>query len=456
MASFSVGGLMSGINYTDLISKLMELKREPIYRLESKKSSYNDKINVYNTFSTKLSTLKGTADDLRTSTNFYEKTASTTDSTVVTASATNSAAVGTYSISITNLAYAHSITHQTGLSNKNTTTVLAQGGIFKFTINGETKTITASSDLTLEGLASEINSQTYTGTVKVEATVVNTGTDASPSYKLVLTSNTTGAQYGITINQDDSTLDLDTNPQTLQAAQDASFSVNGLSITRSSNTVSDVITGVTLTLKKASSSATVTVANDIDSIKAKVEAFVGAYNEVISYVSANSTYDIVTHVGGPLNAESTSRLIVDRLSNIVTDKVSGLPDDMNALSHLGISTDYKTGRLSIDSTTLSNKLTSDLTDVANLFTTSGTGIANQIYDYIDGLTKSGAGAISVRIKGLEDLVADISNDIKNLEDRLAKEEEILTRQFVALESLLSELTSQGAFLTNWVTKLMKQ
>ncbi len=455
MASFSVGGLMSGINYTELISKIMELKREPIYRLQDKQKSYNDKVSVYNTLSSKLSTLKSAADKLRTSSNFYAKAASVTDSDVLTASSSSSATAGTYSVSITQLAYAHSITHSTGLTDKSTTTVLASGSTFRFTINGETKTITASSNLTLEGLASQINAQTYTGSVEVDATVVNTGTTASPSYKLVLASNTTGVDYGITINQDDSTLNLDTAPSTIQAAQNATFSVNGLSVARSSNTVSDVITGVTLNLKKAASSASVSVANDVNTIKLNIEAFVNSYNDVVSYVSSNSTYNAATKKGSPLNGEATSRSIVNRLSDVITSAVSGLPSDMNALSHLGISTDYTTGTLKIDSATLGSKLDTDLSDVASLFTTATTGVANQMYTYIDDATDTLDGSVTVRVDGLEDLVSDISDDIERLEGSLEKEEETLTRQFSSLETLLAGLSAQSSFLSGWMTRLSK-
>lgn len=455
-------GPTSGINYDQLISNLLELERQPIERLESKKTAYNNKISAYNTLSSKLSALKSAADKLRTTSNFYAKSASVTDSTVLEATASSSAAVGNYSIAVTQLASAHSITHNTGLADKGTTTVLASGNTFSFTINSETKTITASSNLTLEQLASQINSVTYTGNVKVGATVVNTGTTSSPSYKLILTSNTSGAGYGITVNSDASILDLaqtstsdsDSDGQyrvQLTAAQDAQFTANSLSVTRSSNTVSDVITGVTFTLKKGSSSATLTVTDDRDTISQNIQALVTAYNDVVSYVSTNSTYDTKTHKGGVFHAESTSRSIVDRLRNIIITAVSGLSSDLNTLAEIGISTN-RDGTLSVNTSTLNSKLSSNLTDVANLFTDSN-GIGNEIYDYTDSVTKSITGTIAIKVDGLGDTVSDISEDITKLEERLEITERNLRRQFSSLESLLGSLTTQGQFLGNLITAL---
>ncbi len=296
---------------------------------------------------------------------------------------------------------------------------------------------------------------TYTGNVKVGATVVNTGTSGSPSYKLILTSNTSGASYGITINSDASILDLaqtsssdsDSDGQyrvQLTPAQDAQFTVNSLSVTRASNTVSDVITGVTFTLKKGSSSATLTVTDDRDTISQNIQAFVTAYNEVVSYVSSNATYDTKTHKGGVFHAESTTRSIVDRLRNIIITAVSGLSSDLNTLAEIGISTN-RDGTLSVNTSTLNSKLSSNLTDVANLFTDSN-GIGNEIYDYTDSVTKSITGTIAIKVDGLGDTVSDISEDITKLEERLEITEQNLRIQFSSLESLLGSLSTQGQFL----------
>ncbi len=445
MSVISGIGLSSGIDYDSLISGILQLERQPINRLEDRQSDYNQTISAYSQLSSKVSALKDAADNLRTVSSFFVKTGSVSDETVLGVSVSNSASAGNYDISITQLAQAHKITHQTGLSDKDTTIVLQAGNKFEFTINGESQSITASSDMTLEDLAAAINDLTYTGDVEVEATVVNTGTTSSPSYKLILTSNTTGADYGITVTLDQSVLDMQTNPVELKAAQDAVFTVDTLQVTRSSNTISDVLDGITFTLKKGSSSATITVSNDTDSIVGNIQDFVDAYNNIVNYISQNSTYDTQTNTGGPLNGESTAKNIINHLRSIITSRVSGLPEDLRALSQIGISTN-RDGTLSLNTTTLNEKLASDIDGVADIFTDSTNGIGVRIYDYVDDVTDAYDGAIHIRVSGLQSRVEDISDDISELEAKLERMEEDLRRQFAALESLLAGLSAQSSFL----------
>ncbi len=446
MSVISSVGLTSGIDYESLINGLLELERQPITRLEEKQQDYNTTISAYGTLSSKVSALKDAVDNLRTASNFFVKTGTVSDEAVLDVSVTNSADTGNYDINITQLAQAHKITHTTGVADRDTTTVLRAGKKFEFTINGESQSITATSDMTLEDLASAINDLTYTGDVEVEATIVNTGTTSSPSYKMILSSNTTGAAYGITVTKDDSILDMKKNPVELKAAQDAIFTVDNLSITRSSNTVSDVLDGVTFTLKQESASATITVEDDTGSITENIQAFVDAYNDIVNYISTNSTYDTETHEGGPLYAESTPKNIISHLRSIITSRVTGLPEDLRALSQIGVSTN-RDGTLTLNTSTLSEKLSTDLEGVADIFTDSTNGIAVRIYDYTDDVTDTVDGSIQIRVDGLQSTVADISDEITDLEERLDRIEADLRRQFAALEAMLTGFSAQSSFLS---------
>jgi len=445
-------GLSSGINYDQLINSLLNIQRQPLYRLQNKQAAYSDKISVYNEFSAKLSAFKSAADTLRAESGFYVKTSSVSDSSVLEASVDNSAAAGNYSISITALASEEKEVHS-GVASS--TTVVNDSGAdqyFQYTYAGTQRTLTVADGTTLEGIRDLINNDT--GNPGVTATILYDGS----SYRLVLTGDDTGSTNTITIDSGttidgvNTTVDLTSAAFTeTKTAADASFSVDGVSMTRSSNTVTDAISGVTLTLK-TSGSATLSVTNDTDAIIQNVQSLVDAYNDIVTYVSGNSTYNASTHVGGPLFGESTSRQVLNRLSNILVSRVSGLPEDLRALSQIGVSTN-RDGTLSLDTSTLSSKLSTDLGGVENLFTDSTGGIAVQIYDYINDATDSINGSVTIRIDGLETLVEGISDDITDLEAKLSRTEERLRRQFSALESLLSGLASQGAFLTNLTNAL---
>ncbi len=456
MADFMVSGLTSGIDYGSLIDQLIQIERQrKLQPLQEKKTQEQSKLNAYSTLTSKLSTMKSAADTLRKASTFAVKKAEVSDSTVLSASASSTAIPGNYTISeITQLAQAHKITNvdAKSLPDKDTTIVLSAGQTFQFTVNGTTTTITASSDLTLEGLVSEINNANG----GVTATIINDGNATNP-YRLVLTSNTTGASGAITIDLDESVLDLDNSSgtggiTTLQAAQDAVFKVDGLSITKSSNTVSDVIEGVTFTLKKvdATGSYTITVSNDIDTIKSNIRSLIDAYNDVVNYISGQSSYDQETHTGGPLFNESTTESILRRLRSIITSAISGLSEDTKVLAQVGVKTN-RDGTLTLDESVLSNKLSTDFSDVENLFiynsNTGIEGVADKLYDELDEFLKYGTGVVEIRKKGIQKIIDKYDADIRDVERQIEDYEQQLKIKFGTLEALLTTLNTQSRMIS---------
>ncbi len=456
MSIISGVGLTSGIDYNTIISKLIEVERIPIRNLENRRSIYNDKISVYNTLTSKLESLMNAVDKLRSSTNFYEKTASTSNDTVLEATASNSASAGLYTIephSVAGKIQLATSDRRTGTTSFSSSTdvVNSSGGslVFEYTYAGTTVSLSIADGTTLEQLRDAINNDA--DNPGVTASIINVGTN---DYRLVLTGKDTGSSNTITITANTTLTGFTDADFTASTAQDAKFSIGGIDIVKSSNTFSDVIPGVTITLKaESTSSVTITVNNDINSIKQNIEDFVDAYNAVVDYIDANSQYSTLARSGGALSDETTPGIILNRLKTIITSRVSGQPSDLRTLAQLGITTDYETGHLQIDTTTLNEKLTSDLETVETLFTNSTDGIAKELYDYLDGVTDQTTGSIAIRVDGLEDLVSDINDDISDMESRLIRLEERLRRQFAALESMLTEMNSQSSFLSRLFTSL---
>ena len=449
MASFTVNGLSSGIDYGAMIDQLVAIKRIGVDNLNKSKDDSQAKLDVSGTLETKLETLESAADLLRKATTFAVKQADVENTTIFTAAASSTALAGNYIISdITALAQSHKVAAD-GVADRDTTTALSNGGTFQFTINGTQTTITATSDLTLEGLAAEINSSSGALT----ATIINDG-DATNPYRLVLTSDITGATNAITIDTDDSTLNMDVTLTTLQAAQDASFKLDGLAITKSSNTVTDALEGVSFTLKNAAgngNSYTLSVSNDTDTIKTNISALIDGYNDVISHIDTNSTYDTEANEGGPLFNEVTTRSIQRRMSTIITTGITGLSGDTKILAQLGVKTNSD-GTLTLNETTLNDKLTTDFDDVMALFiddtATSIEGVGKQLYDVLHDINDFSVGAITIRKKGIQGAIDRYTKDILVEEQRLVEYEEDLKRRFGALEALLSTMSSQSSFLSN--------
>ncbi|MEW6599418.1 MAG: flagellar filament capping protein FliD [Nitrospirota bacterium] len=455
MSSFSVGGLSTGIDYNELISKLMEVKRQPVKILENKISTYNDRMSSYSELTTKLSSLKSAADKLKYSYSFYVNTASVSDETVLDATASGTASVGNYSVNVTTLASEEKEAHNgTGLTASSD--IINSSGsdkAFQFTYAGTQRTLTVADGTTLDGLKDLINNDT--SNPGVTATVVNDGTN----YRLIVTGNETGSTKSITIDAG-TTLDgtggtVDFSSATFtqnKTAANAAFSVDNLSISRSTNSVSDVITGLTINLKKTLTPATITVAADNESIKEQINDFVSAYNDVMTFLKENTAYDAASGESGILSGEGTARSIQNRIRELVTSSVSGLSGSLSMLAEIGITTDYKTGNLTVNSSTLDTKLGSNLDDIADMFKDSTNGIATQIYDYIGDLTSIVDGAITLRKDGLSDIIKSITNTIRNMEFRLDKAENDMVRQFTALEKLVGNYNSIGNYLSNFSTK----
>jgi len=452
MSSFTIGGLSTGIDYNTLISKLIEAKSQPIKLLQNKKTSYNDKMSKYNSISSKLSSLKSAAEKLKTSSNFYAKAASVSDSTVLESTVTSSAAVGNYSVTVTSLASEEQEVHS-GVTAS--TTVINNSGsskVFQYTYAGTQRSLTVADGTTLEDLRDLINEDT--SNPGVTATIVNDGVGATP-YRLIIKGDDTGAANSITVDAgttldgSGSTTDFRsaTFTQTKDAA-DSDFTIDDLQIKRSTNAITDVISGMTINLKKdgVDASSKITVTANRDAIKAQINEFVTAYNGVVDLISSNSAYDSTTKVGGALLGEGTARNIKNQLRTMISGTVSGQPDDMNILAQLGITTNSKTGQLVVNTSTMDTKLSSDLDDVAALFTTASTGIANQIYTYITNTTSTVDGSLTLRAKGLQALIKDVDDTVKNMQYRLDKEESDLVRKFTALESLVSGYNTIGSYL----------
>ena len=201
MATISFGGLGNGLDFGQVVDQLVKVAHLPVDRLTAQKGDLSSKSTDYATLSTKLIALQGAADKLRLSTSFDRTTTSVSDTTAMTAIGSSTATSGTYSVRVTQLAQAHQITNKAATSVATTTTDIVGGasGTFTFRVgSGTDQTITLSDTATLEDLKSAINDLGAGAT----ASIINTGSDTTPAYRLVLSSTSTGASNGITIVAD--------------------------------------------------------------------------------------------------------------------------------------------------------------------------------------------------------------------------------------------------------------
>ena len=188
------------------------------------------------------------------------------------------------------------------------------------------------------------------------------------------------------------------NPE-MQAAQDAVIKIDNTTITKSTNTITDAIQGVTMNLLKADTSSTVTLTVSSDTLSAKdsIKKFVDAYNNVMKFINDQLSYDPEVKKKNPLLGDPTLLEIKNKITSVVSGRIPGLSTtSYTNLSQIGISTDYKTGKLSLDESKLSSALSSDPDAVAKLFIGTATA-TNTAVTFVSKTSKTQAGTYSISV-----------------------------------------------------------
>jgi flagellar hook-associated protein 2 len=363
---------------------------------------------------------------------------------VLTAAAGAGAARGSVTITATQLAHGSTATATAGVASA-TATVATGPGHFSFQVGGgPVQTVSIDGTTTLQGLADAINGLG----AGVTASAVNLGTDSSPDYRLQIASTATGAASTISIVQDDTSLAV----QATQAGQDAHFTVSGFSGTfsRATNSFSDVISGVTISLKSAGT-ATVTVDNAPDQIVAQVQTFVNAFNDVATFVNGQSSITESTDKSslqvGSLARDSAVQRVIDRLHATLSEPFSGASGRYVNLSSVGIATQMD-GTIKLDETKLRAALGDDPDAVAQLFGGTGTssGVATDLSNLIDQATGPG-GVLASDTSSLTQQAQSLQDQIDAAQRQIDQQKAQLQQQYAALERLVSSLQSQSGLIS---------
>jgi len=459
MANIQFGGLITGLDTNALIKGLTDAERGPSNVLQRQKTVLQAQQGVYTSLVSQLADLKSAAEDLSLANDFTKRSATSSDSSVLSASADSTALSGFNTVVVDSLAKAQTIE-----SNSFSSVSAAIGtGTLTIHVGGSSTTVNIdSTNNTLSGLKSAINSSG----ADVNASIVNVGTSGAPDYRLVVQSKNSGTDNAVTITGAlTGGSDAFTNGgQVVQAAANAVFSVNGLDITRASNTVSDVIPGVTFTLLKegdhdgliesTDASATVTIASDSSALKDSIQKIIDSYNTVNKTVNDEFTLNPDTKRQGALAGDTAIRGVISRLRAQLSAP-GGIGVGITSISDIGISF-QKDGSLTLDDAKLENALATDPTGVSNLFTLVQNGIGKRIPDTIDGFIGSISGSLTARQKGIQQSINQIDDKVAREDKRITDLQDRLTQQFSALEKLVSQLKSQGDFLTQQLSTLSTQ
>lgn len=452
-----ITGIGSGMDIDAMVGALVAAEKAPkeaqLTRLESVTTT---KISALGTLRTALGSFQTALKDLNDIKLFENRSAKSSNTDLLTATASKTAQSGTYSVKVEQLATG-SKTATAALASDFKTT--AAGTLTVKVGSGEGIEVAIGADASLEDVKNALNAA-----LKDSGVSANLLTDPSTGKtRLVMSSSTTGAGEDVSISASAglNSLAIDTENKAtpdaggvLERAQNAKFSIDGLAMESKTNKVEGAIPEVTLDLVAADDkkAITVTVAQDQGGVTANIKKFVDAYNNLIKTTNSLTRVTKVGDDGKPLTGglvgDSSVRSILSGIQNELISVGGG--DGVRMLSDLGITT-QKDGTLGIDDKKLGTALENNF-DAVGQFFTGDTGLMKRLDNRVDGFNQTG-GTLAQRVSGLEVTNADIKAQREKLTLRIESISARLYSQFNAMDTMVAQLSSTSSWLESTLSSL---
>lgn len=379
MPTLALPGLATGIDTATIVRQLVEVAKSPMYSLQNRQAAIREKSQAFTTLKTRLDGLQSALKNVRTTANLRAYAVSTNNDSALTAEAASDASEGAHEILVDQLAAADRKVHS-GLAAAGT---LVGAGTFAYTYNGVTRTIQTTATTTLEGLRDIINNDG--GNPGVRASLLEYDAGGGQVFHLVLGGADTGADYAVAIDDVATTLDAFDSAAftTTQAARNSRVRVDGYPagawIERSTNTLDDVLEGVTLHLLAASDAPVrLSLNRDTAGLKKKLADLVVAYNKAVEFLKEKTAYDQETRVAGVLMGEYSATYVLQQLRSPVIERAPGFlsgTDAYTLATQAGLSVS-STGLLELDEKVLDEALADDYLGVLSLLGADRTGASD--------------------------------------------------------------------------------
>ena len=444
MGSITFGGLATGMDTNSIIDKLVQIQSVPLMRLQNQQSACNTQISLLADLASRLNDLKAAASNLASSGAMSFQTTSTNDS--FSAAPGTGASAGSFTVQVESLATAAKW-RSGGLGPNDTLTP----GTLRITVGGNvyppesTDPITIDGTTTLQSLASAIRA---TG-APVSVNVLDDGTHQYLSI--------TNLSTGYTGTQDDAlrvvfdptdpaaTTSALSVPSLDHKADNATFYVDGLQYTRTSNTVSDAIPGTLLTLKsEGGSEETLSIGSDAAGTETNLQKFVDAYNGIMSAIQKQLNVGAGTDRNTTLVGDTNVRSLQAKLQAITSSIAYG-QGTVHSLADLGVKTN-RDGTLAIDSSALSAAIARDPVAVNAVFAQATTGVAARLSAIATDYS-SDTGMLSAKQTSLKQKVSDLDDWAARLQARIDAYRAQLVAQYSAMENIVAKFKGIGDFLT---------
>jgi flagellar hook-associated protein 2 len=469
--TISSPGIGSGLDVNSIVTQLMAIESQPLTALQTKATTIQSTVSEYGKIQSDVSTLNDLAQKLADKST-WAQTVSNSSSTAVTAT-TNGATAGTYTVQVNTLASVQTIASApaapTGTVGSGTlhielgTWTTPPGGTPSFAASGTPAVdISVAATDTLANVRDKINSAGAGVTAQIM-------TDASGS-RLLISSSATGAANGFRTSVTDgdgnnsdasglSALAYDPSAGVAQMTQsqtaaNATATVNGIAVSSASNTLTNIVDGLTLHLSATTTSpATVNVVTDTATLTKTLTDFAAAYTAVYKLIAGDTKYDPTSKKGGILQGDSAAVGLQNQL-RALAGGLSGASSAFSHLSDIGLQI-QSDGSMTADPTKVANAL-ANLPEVTKLFTNVNAadptqdGFGKRFRDATDAMLGID-GSISSRTTGLNNALKRNQDDQDSLNVRLAATQKRLLAQYTALDTAMATLTTQSSYITQQVT-----
>ncbi len=470
----SIANLQFFSQVDQLVAQYRTSVRTPIVATERKKTNLNNRLTVLAELKTKLTTLKTTIDDLsktgsESTINAFAVSSSNTD--VATGTATALAGESSHALKVTQLAKNDTIVSNR-LTSSATSIITSQGAgtkTFSMTING------TSTNISVNLVAGDTNSAIL---AKITTAINDAKTGASASAivdttstkRLMLVSKTTGSEQAISLANVTGTLldDLGLTSGVLTgrtqststtagysntsvALLNSKFNVDGIDFEKASNSVTDVLTGLTLNFtgiqSESDAPVLLTVAADKTKMKEKVNKFITDYNSVMSYLTTKTSMDAANNSRQMLSGDSTFVGLKIDLRNIASSAVSSVTTgNPKMLSDLGINIG-RNGTLTLQNADILDEKLSKVAAVADVFN-STSGVAIRLQTVLKSMLSASAGQMDVTVKTTNTQITNYTDQIARFDKHLDKRVEKYRNEFLKLQAVMAQVSQQQSIISS--------
>ena len=443
-------GVGSGILTQDVLDQLRKVDEASFLTpLQTKISSASSQVKAMAQISTWMSDLATAAYDLQSYSLYTERTATVTGSGVSVSAAANTD-LQSFSLEVVTLA-TKEVMESGSFASKTTADIASGTGTMNLNIDGTDYTINYDATTTLDSLKNTIN--TIAGD-KVGASIVQL---ASGDFRLFLSSKETGTGQAITLTDTSGLLNgtqLTTGMTSIQSGTDASFKFNGVTVTRSSNVITDLVAGATITLETAGGTANVDITQNRDVILEKLKLFVEKFNAAAGGVAKMTHSSAEANERGIFNSDSTVKGMLRDLQEMMIGTAG------SSIANYGLELD-KNGVLSLDEDAFAAQMDANASNVQAFFaggtylnadnsTTTLTGFFKTFQTGVEDYSKFN-GLLDSYETALQQKKTRLEESLEKATERLDKRYETMAKQFAAYDAIISRISQQSSYLTQMIT-----